>query len=102
MNTAVFPVADVDRPAFKDAAARGAAADFNYHLSGPLYVDETTGRDVRTKLEVLSPGIDAGDPSSSYANEAAPNGRRINLGAYGGTPWATCRRTHDGTFIILR
>ena len=102
MNTAAFPVADNNRPAFKDAAARGVAAGFNYHLSGPLYVDEKTGQEVRTKLSVLSPGVDAGDPTSSYAAEPAPNGRRINLGFYGNTPWATCRRAHDGTILVLQ
>lgn len=36
-----------------------------------------------------SPCIDAGDPSSSYANEPAPNGNRINMGAYGNTIYAS-------------
>ena len=102
MNTDSHPVAGVDKPAFASAAARGVAAGFNYHLSGPLYVDEKTGQEVRTKLKVLSPGVDAGDPSSSYANEPVPNGRRINLGFYGNTPWATCRRSHDGTILVLQ
>ncbi len=38
---------------------------------------------------VDSPAIDAGDPASPYANEPAPNGGRINLGAYGNTPEAS-------------
>ena len=32
-----------------------------------------------------SPAIDAGDPNSLWRPEPAPNGGRINLGAYGGT-----------------
>jgi hypothetical protein len=32
-----------------------------------------------------SPCIDAGDPASDYSNEPVPNGRRINMGAYGNT-----------------
>jgi len=36
-----------------------------------------------------SPCIDAGDPASSYANEPAPNGRRINMGFYGNTAQAS-------------
>ena len=36
-----------------------------------------------------SPCIDAGDPASAYAREPQPNGRRINLGAYGNTAEAS-------------
>jgi len=32
-----------------------------------------------------SPCIDAGDPNSDWSDEAWPNGKRINMGAYGGT-----------------
>jgi len=32
-----------------------------------------------------SPCIDAGDPVAAYTNESAPNGGRINMGAYGNT-----------------
>jgi len=41
-------------------------------------------------LKFISPCIDAGDPASDYSNEPAPNGGRINLGAYGNTSEATC------------
>jgi hypothetical protein len=46
-----------------------------------------------------SPCIDAGDPSSPYANEPEPNGDRIDMGAYGNTSEATSRSAdtdHDG------
>ena len=36
-----------------------------------------------------SPCIDAGDPSSDYSNEPAPNGNRINIGAFGNTSEAS-------------
>ena len=36
-----------------------------------------------------SPCIDAGDPASPAGAEPAPNGRRINMGAYGGTSQAS-------------
>ncbi len=36
-----------------------------------------------------SPAIDAGNPSSPYALETAPNGGRINMGAYGNTAEAS-------------
>ena len=39
--------------------------------------------------EVTSPCIDAGDITSSIGHETFPNGARINIGAYGGTPQAS-------------
>lgn len=33
--------------------------------------------------------IDAGDPNSDWSDELWPNGNRINMGAYGGTPQAS-------------
>ncbi len=36
-----------------------------------------------------SPCIDAGDPKDPVAHEPLPNGGRINMGAYGGTPQAS-------------
>ncbi len=69
----------------------------------PLFADRTNG-DYHLKSragrwnpasqawavdEVTSPCIDAGDPASPFDLEPAPNGGRINLGAYGGTPEAS-------------
>ncbi len=39
--------------------------------------------------DVTSPCIDAGNPGCTEANEPAPNGNRINMGAYGGTAEAS-------------
>lgn len=36
-----------------------------------------------------SPCIDAGDPNSDWTAELWPHGKRINMGAYGGTPEAS-------------
>ena len=36
-----------------------------------------------------SPAIDRGDPTADYSNEPAPNGSRLNLGAYGNTAEAS-------------
>ena len=36
-----------------------------------------------------SPCIDAGDPTSDFTNEPAPNGNRINMGAFGNTAKAS-------------
>jgi len=38
---------------------------------------------------LTSPCIDAGDPESDWTAELLPNGGRINMGAYGGTPQAS-------------
>src|SRR6185503_8141238 len=35
------------------------------------------------------PTVDAGDPASPFANEPAPDGGRVNQGAFGNTAWAT-------------
>ncbi len=36
-----------------------------------------------------SPCVDAGDPNSDFSSEVWPNGKRINMGAYGGTNQAS-------------
>jgi hypothetical protein len=40
-------------------------------------------------LQSSSPCVNAGDPFADYSQEPAPNGGRINIGAYGGTREAT-------------
>jgi hypothetical protein len=39
--------------------------------------------------DVSSPCLDAGDPNSDWSQEPWPNGKRINMGAYGGTNQAS-------------
>lgn len=39
--------------------------------------------------DVTSPCIDAGDPNSPVGDEPEPNGGRVNMGAYAGTPEAS-------------
>jgi len=41
------------------------------------------------KDDITSPCVDAGDPDSPVGDEPMPNGSRINMGAYGGTPKAS-------------
>ena len=60
--------------------------DANVHLRGK-YVDEKTHK--ACWCGGGSPAVNAGDPKSDCAQEPPPNGRRVNLGAYGNTPWAT-------------
>jgi hypothetical protein len=47
---------------------------------------------------VTSPSIDTGDPADSFASEPAPNGGRINMGAYGNTPEASLSSGGGGDF----
>jgi hypothetical protein len=69
----------------------------------PLFVDPN-GKDYHLRSErgrywpaydvwvldkVSSPCLDAGDLQSDYSGEPKPNGDRVNLGAYGGTAYAS-------------
>jgi hypothetical protein len=69
-------------PLFADPAA----GDFQLRSQVGRYV-AATGTWVRDS--VTSPCIDAGDPASVFSNEPVPNGGRVNMGAYGGTAFAS-------------
>lgn len=69
-------------PLFTDPAA----GDFHLRSQAGRYDPAT---DAWVRDAVTSPCIDAGDPASAFANEPQPNGGRINLGAFGGTPFAS-------------
>ena len=91
-------------PQFVTTAEEAAAkkSGINVHLRGGSgYVDERTG--VRVGRYVgpnkTSSAVDAGDPAVK-CTEPKPNGRRVNLGAYGNTPWATM--SPAGTALIVR
>ncbi len=61
----------------------------DFHLQSPegRYV---TGTGFITNVsDAFSPLIDAGNPSSPYALESAPNGGRVNIGVYGNSPEAS-------------
>jgi hypothetical protein len=49
-----------------------------------------------------SPLIDRGDPVSPYALEPAPNGKRVNLGAYGNTPVASRSPAFSGVIVLVK
>lgn len=69
----------------------------------PLFVDPNNGdyhllsergrywpqHDVWVLDKVTSPCIDSGDPAADPSGEPMPNGGRINMGAYGQTPYAS-------------
>ncbi|MCL2073602.1 MAG: right-handed parallel beta-helix repeat-containing protein [Marinilabiliaceae bacterium] len=89
-------------------AQQGFAGTGNFS-SDPLFADVSNG-DFHIKSKngryisatgqwfndaVSSPAIDAGNPTSDYSNEPAPNGGRVNLGCYGNTPEAS-KSDHSG------
>ncbi|MCK4625837.1 MAG: hypothetical protein KAV00_11035, partial [Phycisphaerae bacterium] len=81
----------------------GISAGANDISADPLFADtskadfhlksKTGRRDPKsgkwTRDAASSPCIDAGDPKAGCKNEPAPNGGRINMGAYGNTPDAS-------------
>jgi hypothetical protein len=60
----------------------------DFHLKS-LYGRYVAAFDTWTQDNVTSPCIDAGDPDEYPRAERTPNGKRINMGAYGGTPYAS-------------
>jgi len=46
-----------------------------------------------------SPCIDAGNPDSDYSREPVPNGRQVNMGAYGNTEVASKTTIAKGTIF---
>lgn len=87
---------------YLDNTAAGIAARLalDAHLCSPAGMFDNAGALVTTETR-YSNAIDAGDPESDFANEPDPNGSRVNLGAYGNTPWATMS-AGSGLFIIVR
>ncbi len=62
--------------------------------AGDYHIKSTRGRywpdhDVWVLDKVTSPAVDGGDPASDIGGEPAPHGGRINMGAYGGTAYAS-------------
>ncbi len=55
------------------------------------------------KTEKNSPCLDVAAPGSAGREiEPFPNGHHVNLGAYGGTPWATKTLSPPGTKMVLQ
>ena len=85
---------------FSPSAADDLSA-INVHLRGGMgYVDESTRRLVTTYRREKSPAIDAGDLDSDWTKEPVLNGRRVNMGAYGNTPWATMSIIPGSIFYV--
>jgi hypothetical protein len=77
-----------------------ANATNDWHLKS--HGGRWTPGDVWVKDPVTSPCIDAGDPAADYSREPEPNGRRINLGAYGNTRQASKKALMTGSVITIR
>ena len=70
------------------------ALDDDFWVDGDYHLKSHAGRwDPKTERwvrdNVTSQCIDTGDPNSDWTAELWPHGRRINMGAYGGTPEAS-------------
>jgi hypothetical protein len=80
----------------------GTAGTGNFSAN-PLFNNPAAGD---FSLKPGSPAIDKGDPASSFANEPAPNGGRVNLGHLGNTANATTSGgptpTPRGTKTVLK
>jgi hypothetical protein len=73
---------------------------------GDYHLESQSGRwDPATQSWVqnvnTSPCIDAGDPNSDWTKELWPNGKRINMGVYGGTPEASMSLSTVGNIANL-
>jgi len=78
-----------DEPFFADAN------NGDYHLKSQAG-RWNTNEGQWTKDGVTSPCIDAGDPNSDWGGELWPHGKRINMGAFGGTPQASMSLSGEG------
>ena len=84
-------------------ATYAALENVNCHLRGGLgYHDEATGSLVTTYSRgAKSPCIDKGDPKSEYHREPAGyNGRRVNMGYYGNSPWASMSQPAGSVYYL--
>lgn len=83
-----------DAPPDKSAGNINADPLFADPDNGDFHLKSQYGRYVAERDDwvtdaVTSPAIDAGDPDEYPRAERTPNGGRINMGAYGGTPYAS-------------
>ncbi|MHC4477594.1 MAG: right-handed parallel beta-helix repeat-containing protein [Planctomycetota bacterium] len=73
---------------------------------GDYHLQSTAGRwDANTSTWAIdgnySPCIDTGDPNSDWTAELWPHGKRINMGAFGGTPQASMSQSEAGNIADL-
>lgn len=101
---ALMTIGDTSFPDYYYPSSSAAAlAALNVHLRGGSgYYDENTGELVKTYREAAvggsSPALDASTRRATY--EPRPNGKYINLGYYGDTPWATMSAGGGSVYYI--
>jgi hypothetical protein len=96
-----------DDPCFIDSGswdANGTPFDVNddFWVEGDYHLQSQTGRWDANSLRWTADAntsvcIDAGDPNSAWRGELWPNGKRINMGAYGGTAQASMSLSTAGS-----
>jgi hypothetical protein len=72
----------------------------NYHLKSEVGRWDTSTQ-TWVQDTVTSPCIDAGNPGSDWKKELWPNGKRINMGIYGGTVEASMSLSDAGNIADL-
>ena len=75
-------------------------------IDGDYHLQSAAGRwDTNTNTWVIdantSKCIDAGNPGSNWTEELWPHGKRINIGAFGGTPQASMSLSDEGNIADL-
>lgn len=80
--------------------------DMSTWFDGDYHLKSTAGKwDPNSEIwvtdDVNSPCIDVGDPNSDWTAELWPHGKRINMGAYGGTPQASMSESPAGNIADL-
>lgn len=96
---------DWQKSSANDMSSFGYAANFADEMGGDVHLQSEYGRfdpatATWTNDAITSRLIDLGDPMSSYANEPTPNGGRVNVGLYGGTPEAS-KSSGSGALVPL-
>jgi len=89
-----------------DDAGTPDDANDDFWVGGDYHLKSAFGRWDSVKQswvydDVNSPGIDAGDQNSDWTAEFWPHGKRINIGAYGGTTEASMSSSYLGNAADL-
>ena len=93
-------------PGYREDNNTPADTNDDYWVDGDYHLESEYGRwdpDSQTWVtdSLTSPAIDAGDPNSDWTAELWPHGKRINMGAYGGTPQASMSASTVGNIANL-
>jgi hypothetical protein len=83
--------------------SNGEISTFNCYQAGPGNLEGSAQLLNDFRLPPTSPAIDAGDPADDYSHEPSCGGKnkRIDMGAFGNTPYATCKED-NGVYPALK